>query len=273
VRGALELLRDHYSSAAAFLQVKQSSTAGAVEVAHVSPPIVEPETKPYPIGDSSFSSSSSASTSSSVSISSYSSSISTSSSSSSIPISTSPIAVQPEIKPYPICELVSAATKPIYIGGGGTRPETQPQSSDAGASIISLLEVIESDFTKSLAEAQTDEDAAQAEYDKTSTLNKWDKIAKEKDVKYKGQQVLKLEKELAELKSDLDSKHTELDAILDYWNSLTAQCVAKPESFEERNRRRQAEIDGLKEALRILTTETALVQVSKGALRGAHRNQ
>merc|ERR1712100_344426 len=97
-------------------------------------------------------------------------------------------------------------------------------------------------------------------------------VAKEKDVEYKGQQVAKLEKQLAEFRSDLDSKHTELDAILEYWNSLTAQCIAKPETFEERSRRRQAEIDGLKEALRILTTEVAFVQVSTGALRGAHRH-
>merc|ERR1719310_379663 len=103
--------------------------------------------------------------------------------------------------------------------------------------------------------------------------NKLDKIAKEKDVEYKGKQVVKLEKDLAAFRSDLDSKHTELDAILEYWSSLTAQCIAKPESFEERNRRRQAEIDGLKEALRILETETALVQVSRSAkLRGAHRH-
>merc|ERR1739848_99449 len=136
---------------------------------------------------------------------------------------------------------------------------------DAGASIIYLLEVVESDFRKSLAEAETDEDAAQSEYEKTSMRNKFDKIAKEKDLDYKGQQVVKLEKQLAAFRSDLDSKHTELDAILQYWSSLTAQCIAKPETFEERNRRRQAEIDGLKEALRILTTEAALVQVSRGA--------
>merc|ERR1712072_1227535 len=102
--------------------------------------------------------------------------------------------------------------------------------------------------------------------------NKLDKVAKEKDVDYKGQRVLRLEKDLAEFRSDIDSKHTELAAILEYWGSLTAQCIAKPESFEERNRRRQAEIDGLKEALRILTTEVAFVQVSAGALRGAHRH-
>merc|ERR1712139_137501 len=137
----------------------------------------------------------------------------------------------------------------------------------------SMLEVIESDFSKSLAEAQTDEDNAQAECDKTSMQNKLDKEQKEKDIKYKGQEIVKLEQELAAMRSELNSKHTELSAVLEYWKTITAECVVQPESFEERMRRRQAEIDGLKEALRILTTETAMMQVPKGALRGVHRHQ
>merc|ERR1712196_718794 len=181
-----------------------------------------------PSGGSPSSSSSSATSSvSSVSTSYYSSTFSSSSSSSSSSIvrPVNPPVEPPTVKPYPICELVSASTKPLYIAGGVTKPETRPQSSDAGASIISLLEVVESDFRKSLAEAQTDEDAAQSEYDKITMRNKFDKIAKEKDVEYKGQQVVKLEKQLAQYRSDLDSKHSELDAILEYWNSLTAQCI------------------------------------------------
>merc|ERR1711896_19752 len=102
--------------------------------------------------------------------------------------------------------------------------------------------------------------------------NKLDKAQKEKDVKYKKQQIAKLKKELVQMKSELNSKNSELDAVLDYWKTITAECVVPPETFEERMRRRQAEIDGLKEALRILTTETAMFQVSKGSLRGAHRH-
>merc|ERR1712227_570973 len=107
--------------------------------------------------------------------------------------------------------------KPIYIGESETEQGTKPDNSGAGASIISMLEVIESDFTKGLAEAQTDEDASQSEYEKTSMQNKLDKEQKEKDIKRKGQQIVKLEHELSQMKSDLDSKHTELAAVLEYW--------------------------------------------------------
>ena len=42
------------------------------------------------------------------------------------------------------------------------------------------------------------------------------------------------------------------------------QDVAKPETYAERARRRDAEIAGLKDALSILEEETAFVQCKKG---------
>lgn len=135
-----------------------------------------------------------------------------------------------------------------------------------------MLEVVESDFSKALAQAQVEEDDAQREYEKTTMMNKLDSQQKQKDMEYKAKEVVSSENTVRELISDLEGKRTELDAILEYWNSLNSACVAVPESFAERNRRREAEIAGLKEALRILTDEAALTQVSKGALRGVHRH-
>jgi hypothetical protein len=48
--------------------------------------------------------------------------------------------------------------------------------------------------------------------------------------------------------------------VNEYYGKLKDRCVAKPESYEERKRRREAEIAGLKEALSVLETEVALVQ-------------
>merc|ERR1719235_3115506 len=55
----------------------------------------------------------------------------------------------------------------------------------AGAGIIGLLEVCESDFSKGLAEMIATEEAAVSEYDKETKENEITKATKEQDVKYK----------------------------------------------------------------------------------------
>merc|ERR1719263_362989 len=130
-----------------------------------------------------------------------------------------------------------------------------------------MLEVIESDFAKNLAQITEEEEAAQSGYDKLTQENKVTKTMKEQDVKYKTEEFTSLDKELAELSSDRDSTQTELDAVLEYDTKIKDQCIAKPETYEERKKRREAEIAGLKEALSILEGG-ALLQRSH--LRGIH---
>merc|ERR1719235_2650249 len=105
-------------------------------------------------------------------------------------------------------------------------PSTHSASGDAGGSIISMLEVAESDFSKNLAQANMEEEDAQATYDKQTQEN----------------------------------KQTKLDAVLEFRAKLDEKCVKKPETYEERKARREAEIKGLKDALEILETEAAFLQ-------------
>merc|ERR1719158_1671609 len=122
----------------------------------------------------------------------------------------------------------------------------------AGGGIISMLEVVESDFSKGLAEMIEIEESAVAEYEKVSKENAIMKTTKEQDVKYKTKEAKGLDAAVAELTSDRTGLQTELDAVLEYWAKITDQCIAKPEPYEERKKRREAEIAGLKEALSIL---------------------
>jgi len=132
----------------------------------------------------------------------------------------------------------------------------------AGGGIIGMLEVVESDFSKGLAEMIAIEEEAAAEYEKQTKENEIAKTTKEQDVKYKTKESKSLDKAVAELTSDREGLQTELDAVLDYWEKIQEQCVAKPEPYEERKKRREAEIAGLKEALAILEGEAALIQKS-----------
>jgi hypothetical protein len=138
--------------------------------------------------------------------------------------------------------------------------------------VIALLEVVESDFSKSLAEMIAVEDAAEAQYYRESKTNEVTKKMKEQVVKYKTKEFTGLDKDVSEHKSDRDGAQTELDAVLDYLERLDAMCIAKPESYADRAARREAEITGLKNALAILDSETALLQKSSTMryLRGVH---
>merc|ERR1719472_697034 len=89
---------------------------------------------------------------------------------------------------------------------------------------------------------------------------------KDQDVKYKTAEFQSLDKSISELTSDKETAGTELSAVLEYYEKIKERCIAKPETYEERKRRREAEIAGLKEALAILENETAFMQ------RRSHRH-
>merc|ERR1719359_2024046 len=92
-------------------------------------------------------------------------------------------------------------------------------------------------------------------------------MRQEQDVKYKTQEFTSLDKEISELSSDRDTTNSELSAVLEYYGKIMERCIAKPETYEDRKARREAEINGLKEALTILENETAFMQRGKRSLR------
>merc|ERR1719336_2714485 len=143
------------------------------------------------------------------------------------------------------------------------------ESSGAGGSILDILEVCESDFAKNLAKEESEEADAQSEYEKVSQENAVTKTTKEQDVKYKTQESNSLQATVVEYSADRATAQSELDAVLDFYGKIKERCIAKPESYEERKARREAEIKGLKEALSILQDETALVQRKRRVFRGA----
>jgi chromosome segregation ATPase len=150
------------------------------------------------------------------------------------------------------------------------KPEIFKKSTGSGSSIIGILEVVESDFATELAKEESAEADAATQYDKITQENAIIKTTKDQDVKYKTQEFTSLDKEIAELSSDRDSASTELTAVLEYYGKVKERCIAKPETYEQRKARREAEIAGLKEALSILESETAsLVQRKRhGNVRG-----
>merc|ERR1719401_439013 len=147
----------------------------------------------------------------------------------------------------------------------------------AGHGIIGLLVVIESDFSKALAEFISVEETAAADYDKQSKENEIEKTTKDQDVKYKNAEASDLDKAISEASSDRAGVQTELDAVNEYLSSLAAQCITtggelgteghNAETYEMRVARRAKEIAGLKEALTILEGEAVLLQSKRSQQR------
>jgi len=155
-----------------------------------------------------------------------------------------------------------------YYGAGSSftqmeqpaMPDKHTKSGGAAEGIISILEVTESDFASNLAKEETQEADSADQYEKTTQENKLEKTTKEKDAKYKTAEYESLDKRTAEKVSDRDGLNNELSAVLEYYAKVKERCIAKPETYEERKKRREAEIAGLKEALNVLENETVFIQ-------------
>merc|ERR1719343_1103383 len=123
----------------------------------------------------------------------------------------------------------------------------------------------------------TEEETAASEYEQMSKQNEIERTSKEQSVKYKVREAKQLDKTTSENAADRLAVQAELDAIMEYLSKIEEQCIAKAETYSERTRRREAEIAGLKQALDILESETALLQRLKkhrklrGGLRKAHK--
>jgi len=114
------------------------------------------------------------------------------------------------------------------------------------------LEVAEEDFTRLYAEVDQSETEAADAYEKLTTENKVSKATKAAEVKGKLSEIKTLEVQLEQSKEDHASTSAELDAVLAYLDKLKPQCETKVMSYEEKVAKRNAEIEGLKEALSIL---------------------
>eukprot|EP00929_Paragymnodinium_shiwhaense_P084459 TRINITY_DN4515_c1_g1_i1.p1 TRINITY_DN4515_c1_g1~~TRINITY_DN4515_c1_g1_i1.p1 ORF type:complete len:740 (+),score=286.02 TRINITY_DN4515_c1_g1_i1:94-2313(+) len=136
-------------------------------------------------------------------------------------------------------------------------PTAHKKNSGGATGLISMLQLIESDLSSGLSQTETEEAESQSEYEKVTQENKVIKASKEKDVEYNTKEYKALEKQLSELGADYTSVNQELAAVSEYLIKVKDRCVAKPEQYEERKKRREAEIAGLKEALGYFKTDEA----------------
>eukprot|EP00397_Hematodinium_sp_SG-2012_P022287 GEMP01023079.1.p1 GENE.GEMP01023079.1~~GEMP01023079.1.p1 ORF type:complete len:667 (+),score=244.74 GEMP01023079.1:63-2063(+) len=130
----------------------------------------------------------------------------------------------------------------------------QGQQAESGG-VISMLDVIQSDFARLEAETTTNEKSSQVEHRQFLNDSEVDKTQKTKDIEHKGASREDQKQLLGESAEDLVGTQKELDAANAYYDQLKPQCIQSGANYEDRAARRLEEIDSLQEALRILNSE------------------
>jgi hypothetical protein len=126
---------------------------------------------------------------------------------------------------------------------------------DSSGGVVGLMETILSDFAQLEGETRSAETTAETEHrrfvkhSKKTIVAKLDRASEKK--------LVQIEKTgaLNSLKKKIDVKAKELGQVSKYWDELQPMCVPKQMSYEERVEKRQAEIDALQEAYKVLEAE------------------
>lgn len=144
----------------------------------------------------------------------------------------------------------NADPPPDTWDGGG-----EVQASTGGAGVIGILEIAISDFAHLEEETTTAESSAAKEYDTFMKETQVQRAVWAKDVEYKNTAKIRVQGEIQRAKGDLEGYQKELAAVDAYIEKLTPSCTTQTDSYEERKKRRDAELKSLQEALAILAGE------------------
>jgi len=130
---------------------------------------------------------------------------------------------------------------------------TAGAKTQGGGGILDVLDYAASDFSKQLSDIRVAESEAVAKYDALALESKQLRAVKEVEIKSKESETKSLKTSLSDYNEDKEGVSAELQAVVDYLNELKPKCEAEaPPSYAEKKAARDAEIQGLKEALQIL---------------------
>jgi chromosome segregation ATPase len=118
--------------------------------------------------------------------------------------------------------------------------------------IIGILEVIQSDFDRTIAKVTEDEGFAAEEFDMFKGATEEDISDKSTDKKTKDDRVAAIADELVENANSLKDENEKLTISTKSLSELKKQCIDGEETYEERVAKREKEIAALKEAHGIL---------------------
>jgi len=129
---------------------------------------------------------------------------------------------------------------------------TTKTATKGGEGILGVLEFAEADFQKQLSDKQAAEKVAADKYAELVQESKLLTATKEMEVKSKQSEVKSLKTALSDFAEDKEGTTSELEAVEAYLAELKPKCETAVPSYAEEKARREKELAGLKEALKIL---------------------
>jgi hypothetical protein len=125
---------------------------------------------------------------------------------------------------------------------------TGQQSTSTG--VVGMLEVIASDFARLESETEMAEEAAAKEFERFGYMSAEDKAVKNQEMQDRTNLQVRKKAALSDTEKDLKVMQKQLDSALVYYDKLKPACIYTGEKYEDRVARRQAEIEGLEDALK-----------------------
>jgi len=122
-----------------------------------------------------------------------------------------------------------------------------------GGTIVSVLEVIESDFAKLLVETKTTEETQKDNFAKFSKTSSTTIAAKTTEMKSLRTTVQKERSDRTEIRSDYSSVMEQVESVKAYKSKLKGQCTNQADQYKEREAQRQRDLEGLRQALEIIS--------------------
>lgn len=144
---------------------------------------------------------------------------------------------------------------PGHKAGMQTFGDTYSGQQDEAGGVLAMLEVISSDFANVESETTANEMQAIKIYEDFMNDSKKAHAVKSRNIEMFTADKTETESKLLTDTKDLKVTQDELLAADRYYEKLKPQCVDSGESFEDRQKAREAEIASLKEALKILSGE------------------
>jgi len=125
--------------------------------------------------------------------------------------------------------------------------------------VVAMLEVIQSDFARLESSTRAAEQTAEQDFTKQMSESAIFKSQTGTDIQHLNHQKQIRSQQQLDAENDLMTTQKELTAANNYYDKLKPSCLEAGESYDERVRRRQEEIQSLQEALRILNGEDMAV--------------